>query len=194
MFIRVISWLMSFLWSVVRGGLPLSPSLPLLVCFFLSCAQPTDSTDEGIVERERISVSGSISEDAVWESGKEYVVTGDVTVETGATLTIEPDVVVKFAHERADDYYGITVEGTLVADGGDSTTVIVFTSGAAEWARKPGDWRGIEVEASSDSTSVIQYCRIAYANVGIKADGSSPRVRYCVVEQCADTGIFVLWE
>jgi len=86
----------------------------------LSCAQPTDSTDEGTVERERVEVSGPISEDVVWESGKEYVVTGDVTVEAGATLTIQQDIVVKFAHERADDYYGITVEGTLIADGGGS--------------------------------------------------------------------------
>ena len=89
-------------------------------------------------------MSGSISEDAVWESGKEYAVTGDVTVEAGATLTIQPEVVVKFAHKRADDvapltkYYGITVERTLIADGGDSTTAILFTSGAAEWAKKPG--------------------------------------------------------
>lgn len=33
--------------------------------------------------------------------------TGDVTVEAGATLTIQPEVVVKFAHERAvffDDF------------------------------------------------------------------------------------------
>ena len=30
----------------------------------------------------------------------------------------------KFAHERAEDYYGITVEGTLMADGGDSTGTI----------------------------------------------------------------------
>ena len=52
---------------------------------------------------------------------------GDVTVEAGVTLTIQPDVVVKFAHERADDYYGITVEGTLIADGGDSSTAILFT-------------------------------------------------------------------
>ena len=83
----------------------------------------------------------------MWESGKEYVVTGDVTVEAGAMLTIEPEVVVKFAHERADEYYGIIVKGTLMADGGDSSTAILFTSGAAEWAGKPGDWRGIEVEA-----------------------------------------------
>ena len=52
---------------------------------------------------------------------------------------IQPDVVVKFAHERADDYYGLTVEGTLVADGGDLTGTILFTSGAPEWAREPGD-------------------------------------------------------
>jgi len=95
--------------------------LPLL---FLSCAQPTDSTDGGTIERERVEVSGSISEDTVWESGKEYYVTGDVMVEAGAALTIQPDVVVKFTHERADEYYGITVEGTLMADGGDSTTAI----------------------------------------------------------------------
>ena len=37
----------------------------------LSCAQPTDSTDDGAVERERVEVFGPISEDAVWESGKE---------------------------------------------------------------------------------------------------------------------------
>ena len=135
MCIRVISWFIRGWCGVVspspslplslsgnRGWvrLPLSPSLPLLVCLFLSCAQPTDSTDEGSVERERIEVSGSISEDAVWASGKEYAVTGDVTVEAGATLTLQPDVVVKFAHERADDYYGITVVGTLMADGGGS--------------------------------------------------------------------------
>ena len=118
----------------------------ILVC---ACSPSTDSppSDEGTVERERIEVSGSILEDAVWESGKEYVVTGDVTVEPGATLTIQPDVVVKFAHERADDYVRITVEGTLMADGGDSTRAILFTpldkllyptgftSGAEEWAR-----------------------------------------------------------
>ena len=121
----------------------------ILSLLLLSCAQPTDSTDDGVVERGRVEVSGPISEDTVWESGKEYYVTGDVMVEAGATLTIQPDVVVKFAHARADEYYGITIEGTLIADGGDSTTPILFTSGAEEWAKKPGDWRGIEMAESS---------------------------------------------
>ena len=86
----------------------------------VACSSSTDSppSDEGTVERERIEVSGSIVEDALWESGKEYVVTGDVTVKQGVTLTIQPEVVVKFAHERADEVVRLTVEGTLIADGG----------------------------------------------------------------------------
>jgi len=42
---------------------------------------------------------------------------------------------VKFAHERADDYSGITVEGTLIADGGDSTTAITAFSGTFRFAQ-----------------------------------------------------------
>ena len=43
----------------------------ILSLLLVSCAQPTDSPDDGVVERERVEVSGSISEDAVWESGKD---------------------------------------------------------------------------------------------------------------------------
>jgi len=69
-----------------------------LVCFlFAGCSKSADPTllDKTPV-REHAVVSGPIVADAVWESGKEYVVTGHVTVEVGATLTIQPDVVVKF--------------------------------------------------------------------------------------------------
>ena len=96
-----------------------SPHLlyPLSFILIFACSPSTDAppSDESTIW-ERVEVSGLISEDRVWESGKEYYVTGDVTVHAGATLTIEPDGMVKFAHERADDYYGITVEGTLMAD------------------------------------------------------------------------------
>ena len=69
---RVISRLIGFSISAV------SLLCPLLL---FSCTQPTDSTDNGTVERERIGVCGSITEDTVWEEGKDYVVVGDVVVE-----------------------------------------------------------------------------------------------------------------
>ena len=75
----------------------------ILVC---ACSPSTDAlpSDEETV-RERVDMSGPISEDAVWESGKEYVVTGDVIVEAGVTLTIQPDVVVKFTPlEKASSF------------------------------------------------------------------------------------------
>ena len=69
--IRVISWLMSVFLSAFP--LPSLRSRVSLLCplLLLSCSPSTDSdsTNNGTVERERISVSGSISEDAVWEIG-----------------------------------------------------------------------------------------------------------------------------
>ena len=83
-FIRMVSWLMLPFLSAF------SLSCPLLLCPLLlfSCTQPTDSTDNGTVEWERIEVSGLITQDTVWKSGKEHYVTGDITVEQGVTLTI----------------------------------------------------------------------------------------------------------
>ncbi len=101
----------------------ISCSLFALVCFvFAGCSKSTNFTEAPV--RERVVVSGFIIENTVWKSGKDCYVTGDVTVEAGATLTIQPDVVVKFAHTRAEEYYGLTVEGTLIADGGDSDTAV----------------------------------------------------------------------
>jgi len=111
-------------------------SILLLLILAVGLSNCSKSTDSPVPSsRLRVSVSGLISEDAVWESGKEYYVTGDVTVEVGATLTIRPDVVVKFTHESASDYYGLTVNGTLIADGEDSTTAITAFAATFRFAQ-----------------------------------------------------------
>ncbi|MEE4356918.1 MAG: hypothetical protein V2I97_10640, partial [Desulfococcaceae bacterium] len=59
------------------------------------------------------NVSGSISADTRWNlSGSPYIVTGDVTVEAGMTLTIDPGVQVKF-----DSGFSLIVYGILNAVG-----------------------------------------------------------------------------
>jgi len=120
-------------------------SILLLLILAVGLSNCSKSTDSPVPSsRLRVSVSGLISEDTVWESGKEYYVTGDVTVEAEATLTIQPDIVVKFVHERADEYVGITVEGTLIADlsacnaqagGEDSTTAITAFAATFRFAQ-----------------------------------------------------------
>ena len=59
-----------------------------LLSFILSfsCSPSTAPDSDTPSPRERVTVSGSIMEDAVWESG--------------------PEVAVKFAHEHVDEYYG----------------------------------------------------------------------------------------
>ena len=70
-----------------------------------------------------------------------YNLKGFVYVTEGATLTIEPGVVIKGEKESKAT---LVVErgGKLIAEG-TSERPIVFTSAQAPGKRKPGDWGGI---------------------------------------------------
>lgn len=111
-----------------------------------------------------------------------YIVTGDILVPSGATLSLEPGVVVKFA-----GYYGIKVEGTLLASG-NAVDRIVFTSvhdkdyGTASSRSLPSarDWRGIEFGANA-SSSVLQYCLVRYSDVVISAPSAAPSLKRVLI-------------
>ena len=59
---------LSFIFHLLSCAFPFIFYLSIFILPF-SCAQPTDSPDDGAVDRESIEVSGSISEDTVWEIG-----------------------------------------------------------------------------------------------------------------------------
>ena len=68
-------------------------------------------------------VSGTISSNSTWSlANSPYVVTGNILVNSGVTLTIEAGVTVKF-----DGSYYFYVDGTLIARG-SSGNLITFTS------------------------------------------------------------------
>ena len=105
------------------------------------------------------NVSGTISTPTTWTlTNSPYIVTGNVTVNSGITLTIEPGVEVKF-----DGYYQLNVAGGTLKAIGTSTQPIKFTSNKATPAK--GDWQYIFLNASS--ASVIKYATIEYAIYGI---------------------------
>ena len=118
------------------------------------------------------NVQGSITVDEVWTvSGSPYIVIGTVTVESTATLTIDPGVEVRF-------YPGtqLTVKGGLLAIGTSSDN-IMFTSDQADPA--PGAWWGIRFLNTGDGDE-IRYAVIEYAQYGIYCDGDShPVIQYC---------------
>jgi len=127
-----------------------------------------------VVDSETCEICGIITEDTTWTaSGSPYLVSGDLSVGSGVTLTIEPGTEVRFATTDAlsggdPDKVELIVAGTLVADG------VTFTSNADTPAA--GDWYGIRfLDSSTDwdgsGGSIIINSTIEYGTVGISIDG-----------------------
>lgn len=113
-------------------------------------------------------LSGTISSNTHWRGWKLYHVTGDLTVASGVTLTIEPGAVVKFDAGRS-----LTVAGGATLDAqGTRAQPIVFTSikddghggdtnGDGDKTQpQPGDWARI----NANGTVKMNHCRLYYCS------------------------------
>ena len=76
-----------------------------------------------------ISITGNISENTTWETGKVYILEGRIFIEDGVTLTIQPGVVVKGEAGVKENAKALIVArgGKLMAEG-TATQPIIFTS------------------------------------------------------------------
>jgi hypothetical protein len=124
-------------------------------------------------------VSGEINADTTWSLAESpYVVTGDVTVMPGVTLTIEPGVQVRF-----NGNYVLGVRGTLIAEG-LAGQEILFTSNLASPAA--GDWGVLDFRSDS-KYSHVQYAIIEYGGNAYKPGA------YCATGAvCVNTSSFVM--
>ena len=92
------------------------------------------------------SLSGMISAEF-----SPYEISGDIFVETGNTLTIDPGVELQFSGD-----YGFTINGDLIAEG-KPDSLITFTSSASNEF-----WGGISIDNSDNSAISYSFIR----NVG----------------------------
>jgi RHS repeat-associated protein len=135
-----------------------------------------DASDGSFSIATATHVSGTISQDATWRlKDSPYVLDDELTVAAGATLTIQPGVVVKGNGER-----GISVGGALSAVG-TSAQPIYFTSirddavggdaNADGSATSPaaGDWRGLSFYSASGNT--LDHVVARYAGRDARSSG-----------------------
>ncbi len=124
------------------------------------------------------TVSGNIISPYWTAANSPYIISDNIEVSPGATLTIEPGTVIKFKKGK-----GITVKGTLKING-TASNMVVMTSAEATTTR--GDWAGITFADESidagfnqsgeyDNGSIIRYAVISNSQ-GIKIDNSNPYI------------------
>jgi len=119
---------------------------------------------------------GTITQDSTWTKARSpYVISGDVIVDNGATLTIEPGVECI-----------IRAEGSENAGYWDGLTEIVLNSGIIQaigteqdsiWfhgeAETPNAWGGFYMQHQNPDTSAFEYCKIENAMIAIFQNSNS---------------------
>ncbi len=146
-------------------------------------------SDENLVTSGPTTVCGSITSDTLWKAlDGPFIVTCELVVPAGVTLTLEPGVVVKF-----NSALGIQVLGTLIAQGTQSRGIL-FTSNRSRLRR--GDWDGIGI--GNGGTALLDWATVEYgglasgpwdANVQV-AQGGSLTLSHSTVRSSDEYGLW----
>ncbi len=133
-------------------------------------------------------VSGSISQDTVWELGT-YYVSSNLTINSNASLTIRPGVVVKFGQN-----VNFIVSGPLNANGAVFTSWADDSFGGDTNGDGPsngvaGSWNTININSGGSGSSLVDNT-IRYATTGITlSSGSDYAVEGNTIEYGSTYGI-----
>jgi hypothetical protein len=153
------------------------------ISFVLDAAYPEGKTQAITVLEKKLG--GAIKADAyLILSNSPYRVTKDVVIDNGATLYIEPGVVIEFEQKTSL----ITEDGGIVARG-TRDNPITFTAAASSPA--PGFYNNaVRISRQTKVNSSFAYCIIKYATTAFDIYAGAPEISYCQIMYSAQNGIF----
>jgi hypothetical protein len=136
--------------------------------------------------------SGTIASDETWTSNNVYVITGNLTINPGVTVTIQGDTVVKFYLGQYLDVFGaLVLTGTVPSDEVKFTSIRDDSYGGDTngdgnaTLPAPGDWDAIYIE---NSATTFQYGEVRYGSRGLAIYNSTaspiaPTVQFSTFRQ-----------
>lgn len=109
----------------------------------------------------------SIGNNTTWNNTLPYVVNGSLTIQNGASLTIQPGTKIYF-HKDAN----LKVEGNLNINGTSNAPVLLCSDRLESiYTDEPGQWEGIFIKRTGNG--MIKNAVIKNASVGITSDSLS---------------------
>jgi PKD repeat protein len=142
------------------------------------------------------NVSGFISSNTTWNlAGSPYIVTGNVLLDSGYCLTVEPGVIIKFNSGKS-----LQIGGVLKAIG-TAGNMISFTSNQSSPAMDDWDYiyfinTSMDYNYTTDTGCIMKYCIVEYAggapvtyNAAIRIDQSFPFISDCIIHDNGASGI-----
>jgi len=148
--------------SALAAGLVLAVAVVAAVSGLAVAAGSADAASPTYVE-------DNVTTDTTWTPADgPYVVTTDVTVADGATLTVEAGTTV-----YVGEAVSVTVAGSLVASGtGDEP--VAFTTQQPN--PEPGAWDAIQYVGDGDSRLRLANTTVEYAETAVSAESTAGRV------------------
>ncbi|MEM3789027.1 MAG: PKD domain-containing protein [Candidatus Bathyarchaeia archaeon] len=132
-------------------------------------------------------VEGEITMDTLWTIvDSPFILSGNVTIREGVTLTIEPGVEVRFGGK-----FSLIVNGRLFAKGTrEFNRLIKFTSNKE--TPEPGDWGALYFNGTGQPPSLLENCIIEYGSNGITIENGELTIRSSIIRLNSGNGVMAL--
>ncbi len=131
-------------------------------------------------------VRGKVTKDITFTNDKKWLIDSVVSIEEGATLTIQPGTTVYFrTFNNAAMISLLSVQrgAKIIADGGSRNTPIVFTSDKTlQGAGQRGDWGGLLIHGGAPSNVGSTVLRDGFRYGGTNAAENSGILRFVRIE------------